>query len=311
MSAGPASQRRVVRVLEVDPDLGQSLEGDDLVEATRQVVGTLEVAGTGPWRPRGVHDGKLLYGGLVFEGLLVRELSLGSSVSAEMLGAGDVLVPYDADQVVPFVPSEMGWTVLEPARIVWLDAPFAVAVRRWPQLGVALLQRAQRRADRLAVTQAIAQITRVDDRVLALLWHLSERWGRVSTAGVILPVRLTHKALARLVGAQRPSVTTAITALEAKGLVARREDGAWVLGTAAEPAVADMAAEPSPWRNGQSVSLIAERPPPVPLEIRLAELSETFAETSSRLTGVFDRSRALREASVTLRDQARQARRAG
>src|SRR3954453_23335680 len=308
MNAGPASQRRVVRVLEVDPDLGQSLEGDDLVEATRQVVGTLEVAGTGPWRPRGVHDGKLLYGGLVFEGLMVRELTLGSSVSAELLGAGDVLVPYDADQVVPFVPSEMSWTVLEPARIAWLDAPFAVAIRRWPQLGVALLQRAQRRADRLAVTQAIAQITRVDDRVLALLWHLSERWGRVSTAGVILPVRLTHKALARLVGAQRPSVTTEITALEAKGRVARRGDGAWVLGTLTQPAIADMAAEPSPFRNGRSVSLIDERPAPVPLEIRLAELSETFAETSSRLTGVFDRSRALREESVALRDQARQAR---
>src|SRR3954468_11481529 len=126
MTAGPASSRRVVRVLEVDPDLGQALDVPDLAEATRQAVGTLEAIGTGEWRPRGVHDGKLLYGGLLFEGLMVRELSLGASVSAELLGAGDVLGPYDADQVVPFVPSEAGWTVLEPARIAWLDAPFAV-----------------------------------------------------------------------------------------------------------------------------------------------------------------------------------------
>src|SRR3954454_22144578 len=273
MTAGPASSRRVVRVLEVDPDLGQALDGPDLAEATRQAVGTLEASDTGAWRPRGVHDGKLLYGGLVFEGLIVRELALGASVSAELLGAGDVLVPYDADQAVPFVPSEMGWTVLEPLRVAWLDAPFAVAARRWPQLAIALLQRAQRRADRLAVTQAIAQITRVDDRVLALLWHLSERWGRVSPAGVILPVKLTHKAIARLVGAQRPSVTTALTALEKRGLVVRREDGAWVLGTPQEPVSTDVPSDPSPWQAGRSASLVPERPAPMPLEERLGELS--------------------------------------
>jgi hypothetical protein len=132
MASGPASSRRLVRVLEVDPDLGQGLDAADLAEAVRQVVGVLESADPGPWRPRGVNDGKCLYGGLLFEGLMVRELALGSSVSAELLGAGDVLIPYDADQAVPFVPSEMGWTVVQPARIAWLDAPFAVAVRRWP-----------------------------------------------------------------------------------------------------------------------------------------------------------------------------------
>ena len=245
MTPGPAPSRRLVRVLEVDPDLGQALGGSDLVEATRQTVGTLEVVEAGLWRPRTVHEGKVLYGGLVFEGLIVRELSLGTAVSAELLGAGDVVVPRDADQVVPFVPSEMGWRVLEPARIAWLDAPFAVAARRWPHLGVALLQRAQRRADRLAVTQAIAQLTRIDDRVLALFWHLAERWGRVTTGGVVLPLRLTHKAIARLIGAQRPSVTTALTGLERKGLVSRREDGAWVLGVPTEPMI-DGALAPPP-----------------------------------------------------------------
>jgi CRP/FNR family cyclic AMP-dependent transcriptional regulator len=308
MSFGPSSSRRLVRVLEADPDLGQALDGPDLTEAKRQAVGTLETAEPGPWRPLGVHDGKLLYGGLICDGLLVRELALGASVSAEMLGAGDLVVPYDADQSVPFVPSEVGWTVLEPLRVAWLDAPFAVAARRWPQLGIALLQRAQRRADRLAVTQAIAQITRVDDRVLALLWHLSERWGRVSTAGVILPVKLTHKAIARLVGAQRPSVTTALSTLEKRGLVVRRADGAWVLGTPQQPASADIPVEESPWRRGRSASLVHERPAPMPLDQRLTELSETFTRTSSRMRVVLDTSRALREHSIELRDQARQTR---
>src|SRR4051812_17283059 len=309
MRNGSASDRKLVRVLEVDPDLGQGLDASELIDATRQAVGTLENAEPGPWRPHGVHEGKLLYGGLVFEGLMVRELTLGSSVSAELLGAGDVLVPYDADQVVPFVPSEMGWTVVEPVRIAWLDAPFAVAARRWPPLGIALLQRAQRRADRLAVTQAIAQITRVDDRVLALLWHLSERWGRVTTAGVVLPVQLTHKAIARLVGAQRPSVTTALSGLEKRGLLARRDDGAWVLGTPEEPVRLEELPEASPWHGGRSASLVAERPPVMPLDVRLAGLSETVERIGQAASVQIDRARALCAASMTLREQAREARR--
>src|SRR4051812_45280214 len=98
MVDGPASLRRLVRVLEVDPDLGYALDGPDLAQATRQALGMLEEVDRGEWRPRRAQDGKLLYGGLIFEGLMVRELGLGATVSAELLGSGDVLVPYDADQ---------------------------------------------------------------------------------------------------------------------------------------------------------------------------------------------------------------------
>src|SRR5947208_755394 len=82
--------------------------------------------------------------------------------------------------------------------------------------------------ERVGVLQAIAQMTRVDDRVLMLLWHLSERWGRVRRDGILLPLRLPHKAIARLIGARRPSVTTAIGALERRGDLERRADGAWL-----------------------------------------------------------------------------------
>ena len=47
------------------------------------------------------------------------------------------------------------WTALESTRIAWLDAPFAAALRRWPELGVALLERSERRFSRLAVLQAM------------------------------------------------------------------------------------------------------------------------------------------------------------
>ena len=50
-----------------------------------------------------------------------------------------------------------------------------------------------------------------------------------SIVGVVLPLRLTHGWLANLVGAQRPSVTTALGNLAGAGLVERLDDGSWLL----------------------------------------------------------------------------------
>src|SRR3954452_19338487 len=205
MNNSPVQRARLVRILHEDPDLAHRLDEREAVLAARQTVGILEQVPVGKWRPAALAEGKCLFGGLVLEGLLVREISVGGGTSAELLGEGDLVLPRDADGAVPFVAPDIGWTAMEPTRIAWLDTPFGVAMRRWPELAAALLERSRRRFERLAVTQAVSQLTRVDDRLLIELWHLAERWGRVRTDGVLLPVRLTHRVLARLVGARRPS----------------------------------------------------------------------------------------------------------
>jgi CRP-like cAMP-binding protein len=62
-----------------------------------------------------------------------------------------------------------------------------------------------------------------------LLWHLAERWGRVTAEGVVIPLRLTHQRIAMLVGAQRPTVTAALSRMNARGLVQRTHGRAFVL----------------------------------------------------------------------------------
>jgi CRP/FNR family transcriptional regulator, cyclic AMP receptor protein len=218
-------RRRLIRVLGEDPDLGCHLDRDDVALATRQTVGFLEEVPRGAWRRSEELDGRSLYGGLVLSGLFVRELTIGSGTTAELLGAGEVILARDLDGEAPFVNSRVAWTALEPTRVAWLDAPFGLAVRRWPELAAALLERSQQRSHRLALSQAVSQLTRVDERVLVLLWHLGERWGRVRPDGVLLPMRLTHRVIARLIGARRPSVTTAIGQLEEEGRLARLEGG--------------------------------------------------------------------------------------
>jgi len=163
----PEQRPRLVRILHEDPDLARRLDADEARAAARQTVGILEEISPGPWKPATLAQGKCVFGGLVLDGLLVRELTVGGAVTAELLGAGDLVLPQDADEPVPFVGAQMTWTVLDATRVAWLDGPFVVAVRRWPELAAVLLERSQRRLVRVGVLQAIAQLTRIDDRVLA------------------------------------------------------------------------------------------------------------------------------------------------
>jgi CRP-like cAMP-binding protein len=110
-----------------------------------------------------------------------------------------------------------------------LDPTFARALGQWPSAVEAVLRGASNRAHSLAITLAVSNLRRVDTRLLVLLWYLANRWGRVTPGGVIVPLRLTHETLARLVGAQRPSVTTALRQLEAEGRLRRTPDRLWLL----------------------------------------------------------------------------------
>lgn len=74
------------------------------------------------------------------------------------------------------------------------------------------------------------QQPRLSTRLHLLLWHLADRFGRVLTKGVVLPLPLSHELLAQLVGAQRPSVSRALKELDRAEVIARRPDGTWWLG---------------------------------------------------------------------------------
>jgi CRP/FNR family cyclic AMP-dependent transcriptional regulator len=136
---------------------------------------------------------------------------------------------WDPDESGSHVQAEIGWEVLEPARLAVLDHALVQRVAPYPQLGVELFSRGIRRAHALAVALAISHHQRVDDRLRLTLWHLAERWGRVTPDGVLVPLPLSHQRLADLVGAHRPSVTTAMGDLAREGAVTRRDDGVWVL----------------------------------------------------------------------------------
>jgi hypothetical protein len=226
MTAGNA----FVRVLEEDPELAAGLDPTSVQLATRHAIAAVEIVAPGTWEPPFPADGG---GGslglLVLDGLLMRDVAIAQATCTELIGRGDLLRPWDWERDVLTIKPVVTWTALQPVRLAVLDRRIAAVMGRWPELVSAIVARAVRRSFELATNQATSHLTRVDARLELLFWGLADRWGRVGPDGVVLELPLTHQVLGRLVGAQRPSVTTALSDLSRRGVIERREDGAWIL----------------------------------------------------------------------------------
>jgi CRP/FNR family transcriptional regulator, cyclic AMP receptor protein len=219
-----------VRLLEADPELGALLTGSRRAEAERDLVVRTHRISVGPWdvsRLSGAGGDHV--GLLVLDGVLSRELVVADQVSAELLGPGDLVRPWQVTSGAGLLPVKAVWSVLSPVVLAVLDRRFAAEAARFPEVTATLFDRLGERSLRLATTQAISQLTRVDRRLKALFWHLAERWGRVSGDGVVVPLALTHRILGQLVGARRPTVSTALSELAERGELVRRPDGSWLL----------------------------------------------------------------------------------
>lgn len=183
--------------------------------------------GAGPWTPT-VDDGRAI-GLLIVEGLMMRDVVLADTVATELVGRGDILRPSEHDGSGAPVPFDVEWRVIQPTTMALLDRPFAAALAEWPEAVEAVLAAAVRRSQSLAVQLAVCHLRRVHTRILVLMWHMADRWGKVRADGVHVPLNLSHRSLGHIVGAQRPSVTTALRQLTSEGLISRCADGTWLL----------------------------------------------------------------------------------
>ncbi len=214
------------RVLVEDPDLAGDLTGPRLEEARRRCLAAEALFEQGLWTPGSEAEAaRGGYGLLILEGLLVRRVGVPARFGAELLGPGDLLRPWQGDGDDTTLPFDVHFTVLDYLRVAILDRGFASRAAPFPEVGLAIIARAMQRARTLAVSMAIVHNPQVRTRLLLLLSHLADRWGRVTPEGIRIPLQLRHHLLADLIAVRRPSATAALQQLIAEGLVRRDEEG--------------------------------------------------------------------------------------
>lgn len=222
------SPSSVCHVLREDPDLAEAIPPARRQRAIEECIARRMRIARGRWsseRTDVIADG---IGLLVLEGLLIRRVGVDGRFGAELLGDGDLLRPWQGQDIPPTLPRTTGWRVLQPTHVAVLDAVAAQRLARHPELLGRLVARALERSRNLAVNMAIVHHPRVDTRLHMLLWHLADRWGRVRSDGTVVPLRLTHYVLADLVAARRPTVSAGLGELAERGLVHLLDDG-WLL----------------------------------------------------------------------------------
>ncbi|MGB2711785.1 MAG: helix-turn-helix domain-containing protein [Conexibacter sp.] len=220
---------RFVYVLDHDAGLRSALPESDRSRARQHAVAALMELPGGSWEPGAAAPPDAELGLLVLQGLLIRDVQVPEARCGELLGPGALLRPWDDSAADAPMQHEVGWQVVEPARLAVLDRHFVRVAAHWPALVTALVARATERAHGLATMMSIHSLKRVDTRLLAFFWHLADRYGKVTADGVLVPVALTHRQLALLIGAQRPSVTSGLGILADRDLLHRDARGQWLL----------------------------------------------------------------------------------
>lgn len=250
-----AQERRGVRLLVVDPELGAELDEEQLEQARQQIVLPSVELIPGPLtieELRGVEGLRGdVHGFLVLGGSLTINLVMSERRCARLIGPHE-LVLLDGLET-DSIPVSWDWSVLDPARLVLFDDRLMLIARHWPVLMSAILKRAAQQTRQAFLQQAVSQLPRVEERLLALFWSIADRQGTVRADGIWVELSVTHETLAHMVGAQRPTVSLGLTRLSDSGLL-RSQSGGWLinpesLDAFARPSISD---ETDPPRAGQA-----------------------------------------------------------
>jgi CRP/FNR family cyclic AMP-dependent transcriptional regulator len=225
---GVESFEEWVALLDADASLAYDVAPETLAAAAPACLARVRWLDPGPWQPPADLARPGCLGMLVLDGFLVRQVDVVGRPATELLGPGDLLRPWEPDRTAPF-SSGARWHVLEQCRVALLDERVSAVVGRWPELVAAVVGRAVARSREHAITLAVGQMPNMRLRLLVFLWHVAGRWGELTDDGTVTPVHLTHELLANLTSAQRPSVSHALSALRARGLIDRMADGRLLL----------------------------------------------------------------------------------
>ena len=162
----------------------------------------------------------------VLSGVIAMDVWLARRTCTRLIAAGEFVLLDGVEE--DSIPISWGWSVIVPARLAVFDERLLAMGQRWPRLLAAVLQRAAQQTRNALLQQAISQLPRVEDRLLALFWSIADRQGVVRPDGVWVELPATHDTIARMIGARRPTVSLGLASLAERGLLTSEGSG-WVI----------------------------------------------------------------------------------
>lgn len=216
-------------LLDADPDLVLAL-GQHPSFLREQLTVPMHELSPGRWSTSAVLSGCVA--ALLIDGLMLRDGVIGGRPHLQLYGPGDLIDGRDL--------GEAGgeWQILETVCLAVLGPRVSLAAREYPPLVAAFARRffdGQRERDIMLTIRALPA---AEERIVGLLDHLARRWGRVTAAGLVVRLPLTHGVIGRLIGAQRPTVSLGIRQLIDDGRLERLPDGDWLLPATSADALA-------------------------------------------------------------------------
>lgn len=170
---------------------------------------------------------------LVVDGVVLKETTFATRSALELLGTGDVIAPPLTAVRQADSRAVSRYLAHGAVALAVLDGRFRQAARRWPGLSDVLHDRLGQQTHRASMHMAMLHLPRVEDRIVALFVDLAERFGRVTSDRIVVDLPLTHEIIGRLVGSRRPTVSLALQALGADGVLTRGANDRWQLAHSA------------------------------------------------------------------------------
>ena len=217
-----------IRLLDAEPSLARGIERRELDAAREKLIAEVRKVDPGEWEDaRKKPASPLFLGYLILEGAFTREILVSSRPSIELLGPGDLIRPWVVPRALDVMHVTDQWSLLSTGHVAVIGEDFHQQAQAYPSILTVLMDRVVARARWLGFQVALSQLTRIDHRLLLTFRYVAERWGVEQQQGVRIPIRLSHRSIAALIGARRPKVSAEITNLTEQGLIEQAQDGSW------------------------------------------------------------------------------------
>jgi CRP-like cAMP-binding protein len=216
-----------VKVLEVDPGLGEHVASEHRPRAVEASTAPVRTFSRGEWHFGPPPDATAL-GVLILAGMVVLRTELGESSHLELAGEGDLLNPWTVGSET-ILQEQVTVHVVTSGCGAVLDGRFVTEMRPWPEVFTALTRRQIARTRRLILQACILSQPRVEDRLELMLWRLGEQFGSMTREGLTVQLPFTHHQLAEMVAAPRTTISAAVNRLVAEDRIRRPGRYQWLL----------------------------------------------------------------------------------